>query len=37
MRKRMTALLVTLMLVMTMFAASPAYAEEKVLTFGCQM
>ena len=37
MKKRMTALLVTLMLVMTMFAASPAYAEEKVLTFGCQM
>ena len=37
MKKRMTALLVTLLLVMTMFAASPAYAEEKVLSFGCQM
>ena len=37
MKKRMTALLVTLLLVMTVFAASPAYAEEKVLTFGCQM
>ncbi len=37
MKKKMTALLVALMLVMTMVAASPACAEEKVLSFGCQM
>ncbi len=37
MKKRMTALLLAMLLVVAMVAAVPAYAEEKVLTFGCQM
>ena len=37
MMKRMTALVVALMLVMTMAAGTAFAADEKVLTFGCQM
>ena len=36
MKKRMMALLLTLSLVLAL-AAAPAFAEEKTLTFGCQM
>ena len=38
MKKRITAMLLAMLLVMAMVAASPAYADdEKVLTFGVQM